>query len=243
MKAEQCYANWKGWSADKFLEVSGKQRAYFSAEFSAFLQRPKENFRVLELGFGNGSFMAWCKEKGWEVHGVEINEKLLTRAEGCGITSYRHVRDIPDGYVFDLVVAIDVLEHLTWDGIIALFEDVSRLINHDGLLFFTVPNGGSPFGRYYQHGDCTHNTTIGPSKVKQLGVMTSFEVIAMKNPELPILGVGIASGFKRLFGVLTRWFIETALRLAYFGGEDVPLGPVLLVIMKKKIDCKLLHLA
>jgi len=58
----------------------------------------------------------------------------------------------------------------------------------------------------------------------------------MKNPELPIWGVGIASGFKRIFGVLARWFIESVLRLAYFVGEDVPLGPVLLVIMKKKTD-------
>jgi len=234
MKAEECYTDWKGWSADKFLEVSRKESAYFSAEFSTFLKQPKDGFRVLELGFGNGSFLAWCKEQGWEVHGIEINEELLKRATGCGISAYRDVRDIPEACSFDLVVAIDVIEHLNWEGILTLFKALLRLMKDDGMLFFVVPNGGSPFGRHAQHGDSTHKTTIAPSKVKQLDVMTSFEVIAMKNPEVPLFGVGIVLGFSRFFGVLIRWIIESVIRMVYFGGADVTLGPALLVKMKKK---------
>jgi SAM-dependent methyltransferase len=234
MKAETSYTNWKGWSEDKFMEVSRNERAYFSAEFSAFLQQPKKNFRVLELGFGNGSFMAWCKEQGWEIHGVEINDELLKRASGRGIPAYRDVRDIPDGCSFDLVVAIDVIEHLIWEDILRLFKDMSRLMKDDAVLLFTVPNGGSPFGRYAQHGDCTHKTTIGPGKVMQLGIMTSFEIITMKNPAVPLIGVGITLGFKRFFGVLIRWFIESVLRLVYFAWADVTLGPSLLVVLKKR---------
>src|SRR5688572_31064921 len=42
-------------------------------------------------------------------------------------------------------------------------------------LFRSFPNGDSPFGRLYQHGDLAHVATLGQFKIRQLATMAALD--------------------------------------------------------------------
>lgn len=41
-----------------------------------------DNGKILDVGCGNGEFLLWFKHKGWDVYGVEINEKAANLIRG-----------------------------------------------------------------------------------------------------------------------------------------------------------------
>ena len=70
------YEEWKGWTEDKTLpEVPHPtNHDYFTREFKRAQIPPRG--KILEIGFGNGEFLQWAKLNGYDVSGIEINEKF-----------------------------------------------------------------------------------------------------------------------------------------------------------------------
>jgi 2-polyprenyl-3-methyl-5-hydroxy-6-metoxy-1,4-benzoquinol methylase len=66
---------------------------------------------VLEIGYGNGSFLNWCKEKDLNVHGIEQDKDLIARAKKQNYKVYKSISEIKQTK-FDLIVLLDVLEHI-----------------------------------------------------------------------------------------------------------------------------------
>lgn len=70
--------------------------------------------RMLEIGCGQGLFLSWMAERGWNVEGIELTESAGLRARARGL----RVHIGPLEYApepqsrFDLVVGWHVLEHL-----------------------------------------------------------------------------------------------------------------------------------
>jgi 2-polyprenyl-3-methyl-5-hydroxy-6-metoxy-1,4-benzoquinol methylase len=104
------YAQWKQWEGD--FQASDRDARYFAAEFSGVALAGK---RVLEIGFGNGRFLAWAKSQGALVAGTEIEETMLARAREKGFVALPPALDALAAGTerFDVVVAFDVFEH--WD--------------------------------------------------------------------------------------------------------------------------------
>src|ERR1700755_1345768 len=69
------YAEWKRW--DGAAAPDEKDARYFAAEFEGVALAGK---RVLEIGFGNGRFLAWARDAGARVVGVEINAPMRAAA-------------------------------------------------------------------------------------------------------------------------------------------------------------------
>ena len=69
------YVEWKRW--DGAFETADKEARYFTAEFRDITLRGK---RVLEIGFGNGGFLAWARTQGADVSGIEINAEMRDAA-------------------------------------------------------------------------------------------------------------------------------------------------------------------
>ena len=71
------YISWKKWGDDKFGKLIAKDISDFAAEISRTKRSFSEGSRVLEVGFGNGSFLAFSKQRNWKVTGTEINKNLI----------------------------------------------------------------------------------------------------------------------------------------------------------------------
>ena len=163
----QDYSNWKGWLTQvPFGELTALQKRVYELQLER-LQIPYKNINALEIGYGNGSFIKFLRNNDSNVEGVEIQEPLLNAARENGIPVQNSINTVKNG-PYDLIVAFDVLEHLTIEQLKGLFQKCRTLLKEKGVMLFRFPNADSFAGLGSQNGDYTHITAIGQTKLQQL---------------------------------------------------------------------------
>lgn len=145
------------------------------------MPRFRENGKLLEIGCSYGLYLKQMKELGWEVVGVEPNQK----AANFGCKEYR-VRIIGDTFEnanitgkFDVIVMRMVLEHLPSPS--KALEKASELLKEDGKLIIIVPDfSGIEFRLFKKY--CyalqvpTHLNHFTPSTITQYCNKYRFKV-------------------------------------------------------------------
>lgn len=98
--------------------------------------------KLLELGFGNASFLKLAHGDGWETHGADLSVPLFERARaelklpniGLGTIESLHYQD---GF-FDVVCGFNFLEHVPHPR--KTLEDIYRLLRPGGSVAVMCPN-------------------------------------------------------------------------------------------------------
>ena len=223
------YSAWKGRSYLAFGSFTKGEARAFAWQLRR-LGYDRKVVRILEIGFGNGNFLGWAHSRGHEVHGIETNSSLVLKAQGQGFPAFISLDEIPTGMAYDLIVALDVLEHIPLDQLPGLFSELKTRLLPGGCMIFRFPNGDSPFGRAIQYGDLTHVTVLGSDRVVQLCSMTGLRISHrgeapwyVIHPERPIKGLLYAG---------LRWGLERFLHKVYFK-RRIALSPNLLVIVER----------
>lgn len=225
----QNYDQWKGWDTDRFMSLSDPVRAYYRSEFAGM---PIAGEKVLEVGFGQGSLLAWLKEQGAEVYGTELSEqgKALAQARGIVVLS----PDLQDADnmagAFGMIVAFDVLEHLTLAEIRSLLEKAATLLRDGGYFVARFPNGGSPFARALQHGDITHVSTLTVSKINQIMLDIPLHLARSGEPRAYFHG-GLHKRVAKRARNLARSGFERMISMLY--GITDPLSANLILVLQK----------
>jgi 2-polyprenyl-3-methyl-5-hydroxy-6-metoxy-1,4-benzoquinol methylase len=194
---------------------------------------------ALEIGFGPGHFLDWAAAKGYRTTGVEIIASLVESAARRGHRALLGLpREVLDPAVdrFDLIVAFDVLEHLTVEEIVDLLRFAASLLNPGGRLLARFPNGASPFGAFYQTGDVTHVTVLSAGRIRQIGLSAGLSLVAAFNSARPV-----ASHARRVLAQKARYVVrdllETFIGRLYFGSV-VPLDPNITVVLGKAQEAR-----
>ena len=224
------YAQWKQWDGD--FSASDRDARYFTAEFADIELAAR---RVLEIGFGNGSFLAWAKAQGALVVGTEIDEGMLARAREKGFVALPSALAglAASGQRFDVVVAFDVFEHWDKETLIANLKCIAALLDTGGLVLARFPNGHSPFGRVHQHGDITHQTALSKSSIEQLAGITGFTVVRVSNAASVPVRCDMWSALKHRWRKRRRAKIEVMIGKLYGIGR-LPLDPNLTAVLRKQ---------
>jgi SAM-dependent methyltransferase len=231
------YREWKGWDPASFGVFSPATAAYYEAELARADVRPGTRLDILELGFGNGSFAGWTRSRGFGYAGTEVIPELLAHAESAGYRVYGPGSEpafIQLGIEsVDLVVALDVLEHMELSDLEVLLESIHRALRPGGRLLARVPSGDSPFGRAPQHGDLTHRLALGSSAVRQLAVRHGFVVEDIGPPRLPLFGVGLRRAARRALLLTAQKSIGWIVRMAFHHGEPLVITSNLVFVLRK----------
>lgn len=234
MKGE--YRNYRGWKRwEDFGVLTPSQAGYFARELA--MLKPLRGKRILEIGFGNGNFLAFAQRCGAEVLGTELVPELLQAARGAGFQVTESAALFSDGRLagtFDAVVAFDVIEHIERDELQDFFAAVHRLLKPAGVFVARFPNGDSPFGRRYQHGDLTHKTVIGTGMVAHLAALSGFKLEAVRNPRTEFLANPLVAGAQLLQRGL-RNLVEMGLGYLFFS-RHVPMDENLVAHLVKSTD-------
>jgi 2-polyprenyl-3-methyl-5-hydroxy-6-metoxy-1,4-benzoquinol methylase len=115
-------------------------------------QRPR---RILDFGCGMGTFLESIRGSGIEKYGVEPSESAaqLARRRGIAVLSEEQLADPRFEHTFDVITAIDVVEHATDIG--GLRNHFARLLKPGGLLIVLTGNlrsrAAEIVGRYWYY--------------------------------------------------------------------------------------------
>jgi 2-polyprenyl-3-methyl-5-hydroxy-6-metoxy-1,4-benzoquinol methylase len=95
--------------------------------------------RMLDIGCGDGHFLAAAKRKGWEVYGTEYGEEAALPAREKGVQMHNGLlQSFQLASDFDVITSFEVLEHIT-DGS-SHCKMIHHLLRNGGLFYFTTPN-------------------------------------------------------------------------------------------------------
>ena len=208
----QNYEDWKNWKDGDFGKNTPEDDAYFSKIKKTF--NLNNNLRVLEIGFGNGNFLNYCKNNNWDVVGVELIKELLDRATSAGFSVYDNIDNIPNKK-FDLVVCFDVLEHIEHIEVVNFLKKIKSLLNPGGTLIIRTPNGSSPLGLANQHGDITHVNIITATKMGFWGSSAGLELQYQNGDVYSIYNGKMLKIPTRIIKRLLQLLIERLLRWVF----------------------------
>lgn len=137
--------------------------------------------RILEVGCGSGALVGLLGRLGYhDVRGIDTSEEQVQLAHQRGLTQVqqadlREFLDSEDAVArFDVIVALDVLEHFTVVEILAVMDLIAGALRPGGRLIARTPNGASPFSGRYRYGDLTHGMAFTTSSLRQLLRTTGF---------------------------------------------------------------------
>ena len=110
----------------------------------------KEEKALLDIGCGTGDFLQAAKKNGWQVTGIEPNEKarnIANSKSNNAVFDSKHLFEMKENQ-FDVITLWHVLEHLpNLEQHITAFK---KLLKSNGTLIIAVPNFKSHDAQYYK---------------------------------------------------------------------------------------------
>lgn len=214
-KFSEDYISWKHWKSE-FGKISFHESVYFDKEISRAKRELQSDSQILEIGFGNGSFLGYAKTKSWNIQGTEINKSLVKVAlENDYLAHESEDLSIFEDSTFDAIFAFDVIEHIQQDLLISFFNEVKRVLKDDGFFLARFPNGDSPLGLIPQNGDLTHVTAIGSGKINHIAAACDLEVLFVGGEAEPLVYKSIFQFIHLLSSKIIKKFINIIMNLIY----------------------------
>jgi len=140
--------------------------------------------RLLDVGCGDGGFMALARERGWSCVGVDYETRMIAVARAKGLDA--HAQDFA-GFLktqpraaFDAAVLFDVLEHASEPR--ELFAALKPVLKPGAHLAVTFPNDGRPlfFGREDHDYPPHHFTRWTAGSLERFFEREGFVVVAVE---------------------------------------------------------------
>ena len=162
---------------------------------------------VLELGCGDGDFLVFLEQLGFESpRGVDISASQVSAAIKRGVSRVehgdnltalrRHSRDLA------LIVARDVVEHYDKSQLVELMQAIHGALAPGGSILIQTTNADGPFAARHRYADFTHELSFTPTSMRQLLRSTGFTAIRIA-PVQPIVHGPLSAA---------RWFVWKAIR-------------------------------
>jgi 2-polyprenyl-3-methyl-5-hydroxy-6-metoxy-1,4-benzoquinol methylase len=166
---------------------------------------------ALDVGCGRGEFLELFRDKGILAKGVDLNRIFVAECRKMDLDVVEgearfFLRQQRDGS-FNAVSAIHVLEHLSFEELIALLDEMLRVLKPQGLVILETPNPNNVLvgsGRFYL--DPTHQKPLPPALLQFLVEARGFCNVQVQElhpfpsfSQLPDPDSALAQRFNELF--------------------------------------------
>lgn len=154
--------------------------------------------QLLDIGSGTGHFADTMKKGGWQVRGIEINEKAreFSRSHfGLDVISPDKISSI-NTESFDCITLWHVLEH--FHDPFKYASEIVRLLKPGGVCIVALPNSSSfdaeHYGRFWAAYDVPrHQWHFNPATFRQFAEKTGFELKEIRNLPLDVFYISALS--------------------------------------------------
>ena len=169
---------------------------YFEHLIRPHFGSESKDLRILEIGCGNGRFVKYLEEQGFEaVEGIDISQDQIDFAKKkFKLTSVSVQDTLPylrkKKKTYDVIYLVDVVEHLELEYLVELGRCIHERLAPGGRLIMQAPNGLAPLSPN-RFSDVTHLRAYTDYSFTQLQKMFGFETVA--NYELPPFVHGLKS--------------------------------------------------
>ncbi len=225
------YSEWKQWAPSQFMVCGPYERRYYKGELGGLELAGR---KIVELGFGNGGFLRYAMDEGANVGGTELVAEACARATEGGARVY--MPDLSDALAenagnFDLVVAFDVMEHMTREQLLVLFDTLAALLKSGGHVLARFPNAQSPLGCVTQNGDWTHRSALSTQVLMQILTGKPWALVRAGNPFMVLNADNLAKRVALRSRYAARRGIEWTVNRVY--GLAITLDPNVVVLLRR----------
>ncbi len=156
------HRHWHDESDEHFIKESG----HLSGKFSPLLPADRSAV-VLEVGCGMGFALGALQHLGFTaIEGIDADRGQVALATRRGLPVTHVPVDAFPAFMaarhgrYDVVMAIDVLEHVPVSAQIDFLERIVSAMKPDGLFICQVPNANSGIASRYRYGCWTHHCSF-----------------------------------------------------------------------------------
>jgi 2-polyprenyl-3-methyl-5-hydroxy-6-metoxy-1,4-benzoquinol methylase len=198
---------------------------------------------LLDIGCGNGEFIARMSSFGWTVSGVDLDSSAVSYAQSQGLNvRVGTIADVEEHARYDVIVLTHVIEHVS-DPVELLRECRKRLNPDKGQVIIVTPNinslGHAWFKRYWRGLEIPrHFVLFSPEALRECAARAGLVVRSTSTETrlAPMLykqsacaragerGVAERTEFKigtKLAARIFRWIEEFGVRLKGDLGEEI----------------------
>lgn len=99
-----------------------------------YLEGIPKNAKILDAGCGEGVLVEKYREMGYDIRGLDLNYSSEYVTEG-------NLLNIPfENETFDIVLCLDVIEHLNFEDQVPALREIRRILKKGGMVLLAVPN-------------------------------------------------------------------------------------------------------
>jgi SAM-dependent methyltransferase len=166
--------------------LTAQQRAQTSVPYFKrslkYLPQNKDA-KILDLGCGTGNWLYLLKQEGYlNLEGVDRSPEQVAAAHVLGLDFVKQ-GDVREHLISrksascDVVLVLDVIEHLSKDEALEFVDQVFRVLAPGGVMVVHLPNGEGIFSGCVAFGDFTHELILTNSSLSQLLRCVGFSEI------------------------------------------------------------------
>ena len=221
---EEFYARYVSTGQSNYNAINGKypfsRKTHETVKRIAGKYFPNRNTKVLDLGCGSGAYLFSLQSMGYtNCVGVDISMEQIEQAKALGIKNvicaniFNYLRDNKDK--FDVILAIDIVEHFDKNEIKNLMLNMGIALNQKGSILLHVPNAESPFGMRVRYGDFTHEFAFTQSSLNQLLTLYGYNNFTFFGDINPVYNC------KSFIQMILRKFFELVFKLYLFSETGI----------------------
>ena len=162
------YASFEDQFRGSTEEISRRLKVYLP-----FFKEAQITGGVLDIGCGRGEWLELLRSEGIEGRGVDRNRVFIETCRGAGLDvveqdALNYLRSLPDNSL-SAVTAIHFVEHVPFEKLIAVVDEIRRTLKPGGLLIAETPNPENfMVGSCNFYADPTHRNPIPSETLKFL---------------------------------------------------------------------------
>ncbi len=128
---------------------------YHLARYKFVARQLKKSWDVLEVGCGTGYGSNLLTQFAKSVNATELDVSLLTRARERFTRANLSYSDVPEKAGYDVVVCLEVIEHMSKDYGYKLLDHIDKYLKNKGIAFISTPrkidNASDNRKKYHLH--------------------------------------------------------------------------------------------